>query len=285
MGFNPGSPVTDSNIAFSLLLDADSVPGNPFSTTALPGGGHDLSIPAKILPEPTREILAACLERRAVWLIYAAKTGQQEFTFHPAAGVRARGRHHLRGYRTDGRDAWGGQLDDRYVDVVPARAVEAWPAVDEHFVDLTGDRDWCTFETLHFELSPALTEDERLCYEHEYGIADIGELTVEHRCALMPYVRQELMERRCWRYDGACVPIWKMKEWTGIQALHGAGGRQGCARMRRPCIESAYGMLTAPSTYSRNRNRKPPETSRFPGAWSGCGGRIRTCDLQVMSLP
>jgi len=211
-GFDPGPPVTDPNIAFSLLLDADRVPGNPFSTTALPGGGHDLSISAKIPPGPTREILAACLERRAVYLIYAAKTGRQEFTFHPAAGVRARGRYHLRGYRADGRDAWGEQLDDRYVDVVPARAVEAWPAVDDYFVDLTDDRDWDTFETLHFVLSPALTEDERLCYEHEYGIADIGELMVEHRRALMPYVRQELMERRCWRRDGTCVPMWEMKE-------------------------------------------------------------------------
>ena len=213
-GFDPGPPVTDSNAAFSLLLDAGSVPGNPFSTTALPGGGHDLSISAKIPPGPTREILAACLERRAVCLIYAAKTGRQEFTFHPAAAVRARGRYHLRGYREGGRDAWGESLDARYVDVVPARAVEAEPALDEHFVDLADDGDWHAFETLHFLLSPALSEDERLCYEHEYGIADIGELTVRERCALIPYVRQELTERRCWRRDGTSVPIWKEK-WAG----------------------------------------------------------------------
>ena len=208
-GFDPGPPVTDSNTAFALLLDADSVPGNPFSTTVLPGGGHDLSISAKIPPGPTREILAACLERRAVCLIYAAKSGLQEFAFHPAAAVRARGRYHLRGYRAEGRDAWGAPLDARYVDVVPARAVEAWAAADEHFVDLEDDGDWHAFDTLRFVLSPELTEDERVSYEHEYGIADIGELAVEQRRALMPYVRQELMERRCWRRDGTSVPIWK----------------------------------------------------------------------------
>ena len=209
-GFDPGPPVTDANVAFSLLLNAKVVPGNPFFTTASPEEGHDISISAKIPPGPTREIFAACLEPRAVRLIYMAKAGPQEFTFHPGAAIRARGRYHLRGYRENGRDAWGAPLDDRYVDVVPARAVEAWPATEEHFVDLTDDNDWQAFETRRFILSRELTEDERLCYEHEYGIAEIGELVVEERRALMLYVSQELMERRCWRRDGTSVPIWQV---------------------------------------------------------------------------
>ena len=208
-GFDPGPPVTDSNVAFSLLLNAEVVVGNPFSTVALPAGGHDTSISAGIPPGPTREIFAACLERRAVRLVYAAKAGRQEFTFHPGAAIRARGRYHLRGYREGGRDAWGAPLDDRYVDAVPARAVDAWPATEEHFVDLTDDNDWQAFETRRFVLSRELTENERLCYEHEYGIAETGELKVKERRALMLYVSQELIERRCWRRDGSFVPIWE----------------------------------------------------------------------------
>ena len=53
-----------------------------------------------------------------------------------------------------------------------------------------------------------LSEDERLCYEHEYGIADSGVLEVTRRRALMTYVEQELFERRCWRRNGESVPIW-----------------------------------------------------------------------------
>lgn len=211
-GFDPGDPVTDPNAAFSLLLDAAGRrgnPGNPFSETAPPGGGHDLSLSAKIPPGPTRAIIAACLDRRPVRLIYAAKDGRHEFTFHPAAIVRARGRYHMRGYRAAGRGADGARLDPRYVDVVPARAVEAEPAADDaEFVDLSGDADWRAFDATRFVLSSSLSEDERLCYEHEYGIAETGTLEVRQRRALMPYVREELAERRCWRRDGSSVPIW-----------------------------------------------------------------------------
>ena len=58
-------------------------------------------------------------------------------------------------------------------------------------------------------LCAELSEEERLCYEHEYGIADSGVLKVEQRRALMHYVLEELSERRCWRRDGTSVPIWE----------------------------------------------------------------------------
>ena len=207
--FDPGPCVTDPEITLALLLAAEHLPGNPFSSTALPGGGHDLSVSAAIPLGPTRKILAACLDRQAVSLIYAAKTGRQEFVFCPSALVRTRGRYHLRGHRTDGCDVLGKRLDDRYVDVVPARAIEAWRAREAPFVGLEGDDDWHAFEKRRFVLSPELSEEERLCYEHEYGIADLGELVVRERRTLMPYVLQELSERRCWRHDGTWVPIWE----------------------------------------------------------------------------
>lgn len=59
-----------------------------------------------------------------------------------------------------------------------------------------------------FRLSSELADEERVCYEHEYGIADAGFLLVKERRALMNYGRQGLSERRCWGRDGASVPIW-----------------------------------------------------------------------------
>ena len=207
--FDPGPHVTDPDIAFSLLLTGEDLPGNPFALGVPPGGGHDLSLTATTPSGPVREVVAACLDGEAVSLIYAAKTGRQEFVFSPSALVRSRGRYHMRGYRADGRDAFGRPLDDRYVDVVPARSIEAWRTPDASFVGLECDDDWHAFEKREFTLSRELSDEERLCYEHEYGISDTGKLRVRKRRALMPYVLQELSERRCWRRDGTSVRVWE----------------------------------------------------------------------------
>ncbi len=205
--FDPGPSVADPAIAFALLLTADYCPGNPFSAVVPPGSGHDLSLSAAVPVQPTRAIVGAYLDQETIRLIYAAKSGRQEFVFSPAALVRSRGRYHMRGYRSEGRDSFGDQLADRYVDIVPARAIEAWRGTAA-FVGLDGDPDWHTFEERRFHLSRELSDDERLCYEHEYGIAETGVLTVKKRRALMPYVLQELQERRCWRRDGTSARIW-----------------------------------------------------------------------------
>lgn len=213
--FDPGPFITDPVITFSLLLTANHLPGNPFTLCALPGGGHDLSLTAAVPSGPIREIVAACLDREAVSLIYAAKTGRQEFVFSPSALVRSRGRYHLRGHRADGRDALGDLLDDRYVDVVPARAIEAWRTTEAPFIGLENDDDWHAIEERRFSLSSELSEAETLCYEHEYGIAEVGTLRVRKRRALMPYVLQEMSERRCWRRDGTSVRIWESGDDAG----------------------------------------------------------------------
>ena len=206
--FTPAPSVTDPNVALSLLLVADRLPGNPFSTFAPRGGGHDLALSAPIASRAIRSVVAACLDHTPVWLLYAGKAGRQEFVFHPSALIRARGRYHLRGFRNEGRDRAGSRLDDRFVDVVPARAIEARPDEDKPFVGIEDDADWHAFETQDYHLSSELSEDERLCYEHEYGIADSGVLRVTQRRALMPYVLQELSERLCWRTDGSSVRVW-----------------------------------------------------------------------------
>lgn len=210
--FTPDRHVTNPSIALALLLTADSLPGNPFSSVAPTEHGHDLSLTAAIPLGPVREIIGAYLAREAVSLVYAAKTGVQELVFSPSAVVRSRGRYHLRGYRADGRDALGRRLDERYVDVVPARAFEAERTTNAPFVGLEGDDDWHVFEKRRIVLSPELSAEERLCYEHEYGIAETGELRVRQRRALMPYVIQELAERRCWRRDGSSVQIWNVAD-------------------------------------------------------------------------
>lgn len=207
--FDPGPPVTDPNVALSLLLVADRSTGNPFGPVALAGGGHDLAFSTRVASRATREIVAACLERKAVWLLYAAKPGRQEFVFHPSALVRSRGRYHLRGYRAEGRDGVGRRLDDRYVDVVPTRSIESRRVDETVFIGLDNDTEWNTIESYHFVLSSDLSPEERLCYEHEYGIAETGFLKITHRRALLVYVVQELSERRCWRRDGTSVPIWE----------------------------------------------------------------------------
>ena len=210
--FDPGPLVTDPAIALSLLLSAEHLPGNPFALCALPEGGHDLSLTASVRSGPIRELIAACLERRAVSLIYAARVGRQEFVFSPSALVRARGRYHLRGYRACGHNALGASLDDRFVDLVPARTIEAWRPVEAPFVGLEDDDDWHAIEERKFVLSSDLFEEERLCYEHEYGISETGELTVRSRRALMSYILQELSERRCWRRDGTSVRLWDIQD-------------------------------------------------------------------------
>ncbi len=206
--FDPGLPVKCPVATLGLLLAASDSPGNPFSLVPPPGGGHDLSLSAGVPLGPTREIVSACLDRETVRLVYAAKPGRQNFVFSPSALVRARGRYHMRGYRSEGHDSAGAQLDDRYVDVIPARAIQA-RRDDAPFIALDADADWQEFEVLRFELSLALTNDERICYETEYGISNTGYLKVEQRRALMPYVLQELAERRCWRRDGSSVRIWQ----------------------------------------------------------------------------
>ncbi len=208
--FDPGPMVTDPNVALSLLLMADRSPDNPFGPVALPAGGHDLALLAPVPSRGLREVIGACLERQAVWLLYAAKSGRQEFVFHPSALVRSRGRYHLRGYRAHGHDARGRELDDRYVDVVPARSIEGRRVAETVFIGLEEDSDWHTFETRRFTLASDLSPEERMCYEHEYGIADSGVLQVRKRRALMAYAAQELLERRSWRRNGESVPIWKV---------------------------------------------------------------------------
>ena len=227
-GFKPHGDVSNPDIAFSLLLiaslsrtqhqDEENSKGTPqirrfagisFSHVPLLEGGHDLSISAKFPSRPIRQIVSACIRRQALHLIYLAKTGNQEFVFCPAALVRSRGRFHLRGHISQGRDDSGRQLDDQYVDVVPARVIEAKPEGEAPFIGLQGDTDWNTFEEWEFSFSPELTERERLCYEHEYGIANEGVLRIRRRRALIRYIRQELLERRCWRdKDNTSVPIW-----------------------------------------------------------------------------
>ena len=216
--FDPSPAVTNPNTALSLLLVADLLPGNPFSPVAPLDGGHDLAISAPKPSRSTREVLAACLDRQAVWLIYAAKSGCQEFVFHPSALIRSRGRYHLRGYRTEGRDVTGRQIDHRYVDLVPARTIEARCAEQIPFIGLEDDIDWHTFEERQFVLSAELSEQERLCYEHEYGIADSGVLKVKQRRALLSYVLQEFSERRCWRRDGTSVQIWDAVDFVPIKS-------------------------------------------------------------------
>ena len=206
--FLPGPLVVDPNCALSLLLMADRSPGNPFGPVAPPDGGHDLALLAREPSAGFRAVVAACLERRPVWLLYAAKNGRQEFVFHPAALIRSRGRYHMRGLRSGGQDTTGRRLDDRYVDVVPARSIEGARVEDEAFVGLEEDADWQTFETRRFKLAPELSHEERLCYEHEHGIAETGVRKLKDRRALMAYVAQELLERRCWRRNGESVPIW-----------------------------------------------------------------------------
>lgn len=210
--FEPRACVTTSGTALALLVIADCIPGNPFALCVPPGGGHDLSVTAAVPSGPTRAIIAACLDREAVSLIYAAKAGRQEFVFSPTALVRSRGRYHLRGYRADGYDSLGNRLNDCYVDVVPARAIEAWRATDAAFVGIENDDDWNAFDERCFALSSELSEEERLCYEHEYGISETGRLKIRNRRALMPYLVQELSERRCWRRDGSAVRIWEMED-------------------------------------------------------------------------
>ena len=210
--FDPGPVVTDVTRTLSLLLTAKDAPGNPFFRMGLPeaDGGNDLLVSGRLPRGPIQQLLAAYLDREPARVFYVAKSGRQEFVFSPSALVRARGRFHLRGFRADGRDAARARLADRYVDVVLARAVEVLRAEEEEFVGLDGDRDWRELAEEAFVLSRRLTDDERVCYEHQYGIADEGELRVRRPRALMPYVRQELAERRCWRADGISVPIWTL---------------------------------------------------------------------------
>lgn len=214
--FTPGPAVTDTNITLSLMLIADRLPGNPLGTTPLPGGSHELALSIRPSSGAIRELIAACLDRRPVWVLYAAKSGRQEFVFHPGALIRSRGRYHLRGYRAEGRDAAHRRLDNRYVDVVPARSIEANRKQQGVFIGLDRDADWHVNETRRLVLSSELSSDERVCYEHEYGIAETGVLTLTNRRALLPYLLQELLERRCWRRDGTSVPIWRDTTNPGI---------------------------------------------------------------------
>ena len=83
------------------------------------------------------------------------------------------------------------------------------------FVGLENDDDWHAIEERRFVLSPDLSDEERLCYEHEYGISETGKLRVRKRRALIPYILQELSERRCWRRDGTSVRLWETEDATG----------------------------------------------------------------------
>ena len=94
--------------------------------------------------------------------------------------------------------------------MVPSRVIEPRKEAANGlaFVDLAQDREWNCIEKRKLHLSGELTAPERLCYAHEYGIADVGFLEIKRRRALMRYEMQELAERRCWRRDGTSVPIW-----------------------------------------------------------------------------
>ena len=210
--FNPKSPASDLSIAFNLLLMGDKFIGNPFALFGPIGGGHDLSIRQQIFSEATRNIISACINCQPVHMIYISKDGRQDLVFHPSALVRTRGRYHFRGYRDSGINVSSGtQLENRYVDVVPARALEATITENLAFVGLKKDNDWNCIENSTFYLSDELSDVEKLCYDNEYGLIDKTELKIEARRALMPYIRQELTEHKCWRRDNTSVQIWKEK--------------------------------------------------------------------------
>lgn len=207
--FTPSTEVMDPRITLALLMTADYFPANPFSSYPPVDGAYDLSLSAvKTRTETLRLIVKACIRHEAVFLIYLAKSGIQEFVFSPSALVRARGRYHLRGYRSNGQDSLYNKLEDRYVDVVLSRAIDAQLDSEFKFIDLGSDHDWHKYEQYQFALSPNLTKEETLCYEHEYGISDQRFLRVKERRALMPYICQELFQRLCWRQDGTSVKIW-----------------------------------------------------------------------------
>ena len=208
--FAPDPSVTDPAVTLSLLLNWRDTPGNPFAECASSIDAHDLFLASPPPSGRIKEVIAALLDREASSLIYASKTGTQEFVFSPSALVRTRGRYHLRGYRDGGRDGFGRPLDNRYVDVVPARVIEAERTASMPFVGLDEDVDWHAQAERRLVLSVALGDEERICYEHEYGIAETGGLTIRLRRALMPYALQELAERRCWRSDGTSVSVWAL---------------------------------------------------------------------------
>ena len=207
-GFSPPEEVQDPAITLTLLLAAEHFPANPFSSSPPIAGGHDLSLSAKIHTNALRSLIKACLERKAITLIYLSKRHKEEMVFSPSALVRSRGRYHFRGYRSNAQDLFANPLEDRYVDIVPGRALEAWFDPESQFIDLANDKDWYEFEEQYFFLSEKLTEEETLCYEHEYGISETGFLKIQQRRALIPYIRQELLERLCWRQDGTFTRIW-----------------------------------------------------------------------------
>ncbi len=162
--------------------------------------------------ERFQPFVAGILRRKAIALDYLSKTGPMFATFSPHTVVRTSYRVHVRGYAY-----WRDGMDNRFIDIIPGRVMEAKVDPRADYVGVRNDAAWQERVGLRVTLRPEIPAAIRDAMEREYG-AFRGEFVIEGvRRAMADYVTEALESRRVRGYEGG---LWTVRQIDG----GGSGG-------------------------------------------------------------
>lgn len=148
--------------------------------------------------EEYRRFIGAIARREVLSIEYAAKGGVRAFEFSPHVLVRTAFRIHVRGA------AVVSGLETKFIDLVPARALNIENAGSRGYVSRSADRDWSTIVYLEAKLAEGLDDHIKDALRREFRLEEES-LIVKTRMALVDYVKDELLARRVY---GQTSPVW-----------------------------------------------------------------------------
>jgi hypothetical protein len=149
-----------------------------------------------------KEITRAIAHGNALSVDYAAKTRRIAMTFSPHTIVRTPDRIHVRGHASEDATEPG-----YFMDLVPARMLDASNLGHDNYVGDADDVDWHRHESLTVRLRSDLPEPLRDALLQEHG----GDTIKIHRVrkALHRYYRIAFESRRVENVDG---PLWIVED-------------------------------------------------------------------------
>ena len=128
-------------------------------------------------PEPDvfRTLLAGCMRKREVDIVYTARTREITTKFSPHTVVQTAQRVHFRGYST-----FDPAKNGYYWDLVPSRVSWAQLGATTGYIDGAGDTEWKERSVLQLTLCPDIPPQMRAAIRREHGME--SDILIIYRC-------------------------------------------------------------------------------------------------------
>lgn len=150
-----------------------------------------------VSPDMFAMLMGACVRKQAVSVRYRAKARDLAVVFSPHTLVQAPHRMHFRGF-----SFFEDSGEGHYWDLVPSRLLDAIIVQNEPYIDMSGDQDWKTTNTLELSLRPDLPDKLRLALILEHGLESGNNFTIDDiPKALMRYIKSSYVDRRYSNFD------------------------------------------------------------------------------------